>query len=100
MIAKKLLVAGMVGTAMLFAATSNTASAAPPRVRVVARPGYYGGAYWNRPYYYNNYNYAYSTVYVPSTPVVETVAPVCEYGPYWRNGVYVGAPRVGIRIGR
>ena len=34
--------------------------------------------------------------------VVETVAPVCDYSPYWRNGVYVGVgvPRVGIRIGR
>jgi hypothetical protein len=99
MSAKKLLVAGIVGTVMMFAANSKTATAAPPHVRVVARPTYYG-AYWNRPYYYNNY--AYSTVYVPSTPVVETVVPVCDYSPYWRNGAYVGvgAPRVGIRIGR
>ena len=79
MIAKKLLVAGIVGTAMMFAANSKTATAAPPHVRVVARPVV--GAYWGRPYYY-----ASPTVYVPPTPVVSTVY---DCGPYWNTGVYV-----------
>lgn len=90
MIAKKLLVAGIVGTAMMFAANSKTATAAPPHVRVVARPVV--GAYWGRPYYYSS-----PTVYVPPTPVVSTVY---DCGPYWNTGVYVGALCVGIRIGR
>jgi len=89
---KKLLVAGIVGTVMLFTANSQTATAGGPHVRVVARPVV--GAYWGRPYYYYS---TYPTVYVPPTPVVPTVY---DCGPYWSNGVYVGAPRVGIRIGR
>jgi hypothetical protein len=92
MIAKKLLVAGIVGTVMMFAGTSKTANAAPPRARVVARP-YFGGAYWDRPYYYTR-----PAVYVSTPPVVPTVYDYCS--PYWNTGVYVGAPRVGIRIGR
>ncbi len=92
MIAKKLLVAGVVGTAMLLTATSKTATAAPPHVHVVGRPVV--GAYWGRPY---SYYYSYPTVYVPPAPVVSTVY---DCGPYWNSGVYVGAPRVGIRIGR
>jgi|GEM_PF-6738016 hypothetical protein len=91
MIAKKLLVAGIVGTAMMFTANAKTATAAPPHVRVVGRPVVVGG-YWNRPYYYS-----YPTVYVPPTPVVSTVY---DCGPYWNTGVYVGAPRIGVRIGR
>jgi hypothetical protein len=91
MSAKKLLVAGIVGTVMMFTANSKTATAAPRGgVRVVARPYY--GAYWNRPYYYN-----YPSVYVSSAPVVPTVY---DCSPYWNTGVYVGAPRVGVRIGR
>ena len=89
MIAKKLLVAGIVGTVMMFTASSNTATAAPPHVRIVARPVVYGG-YWHRPYYY-----------VSTAPVVAPViAPAYDCSPYWNTGVYVGAPRVGIRIGR
>jgi hypothetical protein len=95
MIAKKLLVAAVVGTAMLFTVNSKTATAAPPHVRVVARP-YYGG-YWNRPYYRT-----YPSVYVSSAPVVPSVYECSPYwsAPYWNTGVYVGAPRVGVRIGR
>jgi hypothetical protein len=96
---KKLLVAGLVGTAMLFTANAKTATAGGPHVRAVARP--YVGAYWGRPYYY----YSYPTVYVPpapvvETPVVETPVVTAPVGGYWCNGVWVGAPRVGIRIGR
>jgi hypothetical protein len=94
MIAKKLLVAGIVGTAMMFTANAKTATAAP-HVRVVARPVV--GGYWGRPYYYS-----YPTVYVPPAPVVETpvvTTPAYACG-YWSNGVWIGAPRVGIRIGR
>jgi hypothetical protein len=95
MSAKKLLVAGIVGTVMLFTANTQTATAGGPRVRVVARP--YVGAYWGSPYYYT-----YPTVYVPPAPVVTTpvvTTPVVSTycGPYWGSGVYV-APRVGIRI--
>jgi hypothetical protein len=92
---KKLLVAAIVGTVMLFTANSQTATAGGPHVRVVARP--YVGAYWGRPYYPYYYYNTYPTVYVPPTPVVTT--PVYDCG-YWCNGVWVGAPRVGIRIGR
>jgi hypothetical protein len=96
MTAKKLLVAAIVGTVMMFTANAKTATAGGPHVRVVARPVV--GAYWGRPYYYSYYGYpSYSTVYVPPAPVVPTVY---DYSPYWNSGVYVGAPRVGIRIGR
>jgi hypothetical protein len=95
MIAKKLLVAGIVGTVMMFTANSNTATAAPPHVRVVARPVVYGG-YWHRPYYYTA-----PPVYVSTAPAVApVVVPAYDCSPYWNTGVYVGAPRVGIRIGR
>ena len=103
MIAKKLLVAGIVGTAMMFTANVKTATAGP-HVRVVARPVF--GGYWGRPYY------TYSTVYVPPAPVVETpivttpvvttpvvTTPAYACG-YWSNGVWIGGPRVGIRIRR
>jgi hypothetical protein len=93
MIAKKLLVAAIVGTAMIFTANTQTAKADGPHVRVVARPvvrGYWGGSYY--------YPYTYPTVYAPPAPVVETPA-VYGYSPYWTGGVYV-APRVGFRIGR
>ncbi len=89
--AKKLLVAGIVGTVMMFTANSKTATAAPPHVHVVGRPVV--GAYWGTPYYYNTY----PSVYVASTPVVPTVY---DYSPYWNTGVYVGGPRVGFRFGR
>jgi hypothetical protein len=95
MITKKLLVAAIVGTAMLFTANSKTATAAPPHVRVVGRPvvgGYWGGSYY----------YTYPTVYAPAAPVVTTpvVSTVYDCGPYWSGGVYVGGPRVGLRFGR
>jgi hypothetical protein len=89
MSAKKLLVAGIVGTVMLFAANTKTATAAPPHVRVVARP-VVGGGYWTAPYYYS-----YPTVYAPAAPVAPAVY---SYAPYWNTGVYVGLPRVGVRI--
>lgn len=87
MSAKKLLVAGIVGTVMLFTANTKTATAAPPHVRVVARPVV--GGYWTNPYYYT-----YPSVYV-SPPVAPAVY---GYTPYWNTGVYVGVPRVGLRI--
>jgi hypothetical protein len=101
MSAKKLLIAGIVATATLFAFNSNTATAGGPHVRVVGRVG----GYWGGPYYYPYYTYP--TVYVPPAPVVEApivttpvvTTPAYPCG-YWSNGVWIGAPRVGIRIGR
>jgi hypothetical protein len=91
---KKLLVAGIVGTVMMFTANSKTATAAGPHVHVVARP--LAGAYWGRPYY------TYPTVYVAPAPVITTpvVSTAYDCGPYWSSGVYVGGPRVGFRFGR
>jgi hypothetical protein len=90
---KKLLVAGIVGTVMIFTANSKTATAAPPHGHVVGRPVV--GGYWGRPYY------GYPTVYA-SAPIVTTpvVSSVYDCGPYWNGGVYVGGPRVGFRFGR
>jgi len=96
MTAKKLLVAGIVGTLMLFTANTKAATAGGPHVHVVARP--YVGGYWGGSYYYT-----YPTVYVPPAPVVTTpvvttpVVTTYNYGPYWGTGVYV-APRFGFRI--
>lgn len=88
--AKRFIVAAVLGTIVTVAASTQTATAAPWR-----RPIYHGpvyGAYWHRPYYYGGY-----AVTVPA-PVVYDYAAVPAPAPYYANGVYVGAPRLNVRI--
>jgi hypothetical protein len=89
--AKKFIVAAVLGTVVTVAASTQTATAAPWR-----RPIYHGpvyGSYWHRPYYYGGYN-----VVVPPAPVVYDYAAVPTPAPCYTNGVYVGLPRVNVRV--
>jgi hypothetical protein len=88
--AKKLLVAGILGTILTVTATTQVATAAVYRRPVYHRPVY--GAYWNRPYYYGGYS-----VTVPA-PVVYDYAAVPAPAPYYSPGVYVGAPSLNFRV--
>lgn len=88
--AKKWAVAAVLGAVMTLTATTQTATAAPWR-----RPVYHGpvyGAYVHRPYYYGGYS-----VTVPA-PVVYDYAVAPVPAPYYTPGVYVGLPRVNVRL--
>jgi hypothetical protein len=91
--AKKLLVAGILGTIVTVTATTQVASAAVYRRPVYHRPYY--GAYWNRPYYYGGYSVA-----VPAPVVYDyaAVPAVPAPAPYCGTGVYVGAPSLNFRV--
>ena len=90
--AKKFIVAAVLGTIVTVAASTQTASAAPWR-----RPIYHGPAYgyWHRPY-------VYGTVAVPAPVVYDYTtygyASVPAPAPYCSTGVYVGVPRVNVRV--
>jgi hypothetical protein len=89
--AKKFIVAAVIGTVLTVAASTQTASAAPWR-----RPIYHGpvyGGYWHRPYVYGTVGVPGPVVYDYSTYGYATVP-----GPYYANGVYVGVPRVNVRV--
>jgi hypothetical protein len=91
--AKKLVIAGILGTIVMLCAGTQKASADGYRRPVAYRPYY--RTYWNRPYVYG-YTYPAYTY-----PYAYTPAPaVYGYAPYCNTGVSVAVPGVGIRIGR
>jgi hypothetical protein len=88
--AKKLIVAAILGTIVTVAASTQTASAAPWR-----RPIYHGPAYG-----YGYRPYVYGTVAVPGPVVYDypTYGYATAPAPYYTSGVYVGVPRVNVRV--
>jgi len=90
--AKKLLVAGILGTIVTVTATAQSATAAVWH-RPIYRHAYYG-AYYHRPYYYGGY-----TVEVPAPVVYDyTTVAAPAPAPYYTTGVYVGVPNVNLRV--